>query len=231
MTVFVDTSALLAILDGDDRFHQDASRVFRHLAGQTELLTHNYVHLETHALASRRLGTEVARRLVDELLPALATHWVDQPLHDAATAAWRSSASPASLTDHVSFELMRRRSISEAFTFDSDFQVMGFARPRIPGSPADRHRLAEHAELYAEAGATGELDVVSVAEIAARSGRPISTIQSWRRRHPDFPVPVASLAAGPVWTWPVVERWIKARRGLGHRTGPHRLASSRSEAL
>jgi hypothetical protein len=136
---------------------------------------------------------------------------VDQPLHDAATAAWRSGSSPASLTDHVSFEVMRRRAIHEAFTFDADFEVRGFRRPTLAGSSSDRRGLAERPAQYSETITNGELDVVSVAEIAARSGHPISTIQSWRRRHPDFPAPVATLAAGPVWTWPVVERWIGAR--------------------
>ena len=78
-----------------------------------------------------------------------------------------------------------------------------------------RGRLAEKAAPY-ERSLSGESDLVGVAEIAARSGHPTSTIQSWRRRHPGFPMPFAHLASGPVWRWPSVEAWI---RGEPRRPG------------
>jgi len=55
-------------------------------------------------------------------------------------------------------------------------------------------------------------DLVSVTEIAARTGRSVHTVQSWRRRHHDFPKPLVQLAAGPVWTWPAVSGWIASRK-------------------
>jgi hypothetical protein len=57
-------------------------------------------------------------------------------------------------------------------------------------------------------------DIVSVSEIAQRSGRPISTVQTWRRRYESFPRPAAQLAVGPVWSWSDVERWA-ARHAAG----------------
>ena len=211
VTVFVDTSALLAILDEDDQFHREAAETFRALLGTAELITHNYVEVECLALVRRRLGRGAVVQLTDNIFPALTTIWVDEPLHRAASAAQRAAGSSISLVDQVSFEVMRREGIVTAFAFDTDFEAQGFARPAVPGRAEDRGRLREVPASY-QPGSTEPSDLVSVAEIAARADRPINTIQSWRRRHRDFPEPVVSLAAGPVWTWPAVERWIDARR-------------------
>ena len=54
--IFVDTSALLALLDRDDEFHARAATVIRSLGADDALLTHEYVIVETTALAQRRLG-------------------------------------------------------------------------------------------------------------------------------------------------------------------------------
>lgn len=75
----------------------------------------------------------------------------------------------------------------------------------------------ENHDKYLAAG-----DLVSVAEIAQRLGRPVSTVQTWRRRYETFPGPLAALAAGPVWDWDDVEQW--ARR---HAAGETRRRRSR----
>jgi uncharacterized protein len=211
VTVFVDTSALLAILDEDDQYHREAAETFRALLVTTELVTHNYVEVECLALARRRLGRGAVVQLTDNIFPALMTIWVDEPLHRAALAAQRAAGSSTSLVDQVSFEVMRREGIGTAFAFDTDFEAHGFARPALPDRPEEGGRLRELPAPY-QPRAAEPSDLVSVAEIATRAGRPVNTIQSWRRRHRDFPEPVASLATGPVWTWPVVKRWIDARR-------------------
>jgi len=52
--------------------------------------------------------------------------------------------------------------------------------------------------------------LVGAHEIAARLGvRHPQTIHSWRRRHSEFPKPVAKLAQAMVWHWPDVERWAR----------------------
>jgi hypothetical protein len=54
-------------------------------------------------------------------------------------------------------------------------------------------------------------DLVSASEIATRLGakRP-GVVHDWRRRHPDFPEPIARLALGYVWSWRDVEAWARA---------------------
>ncbi|MGZ8722393.1 MAG: type II toxin-antitoxin system VapC family toxin [Aeromicrobium sp.] len=219
MKVFVDTSALLAILDEDDRYHREAAETFRALMVDTELVTHNYVEVETLTLARRRLGPGSVALLTDRLLPSLTTIWVDESLHRAALAAHRGAGTSVSLVDNVSFEVMRREGIDQAFAFDADFEAQGFRRPVIDDRVRQGRGLGEAATPYGT-DVTEAAELVSVSEIASRARRPISTIQSWRRRHRDFPQPVASLAAGPVWRWPIVEGWIAnraTRRQLAHR--------------
>jgi uncharacterized protein len=204
--VFVDTSALYALLDEDDRWHWEAARDFRWLAVNAELVTHNYVVLEAIALARPRLGVAAVDRLVDALLPLLTTIWVDEATHNAALELHRAGGRP-SLVDQVSFVVLRHAGLEVAFAFDPDFERQGYRRPVVPAEHPPRS-VHEDAQPYASgAGA----DLVSVTEMATRSGRSINTIQSWRRRHSDFPAPVVQLAAGPVWSWPVVETWISTR--------------------
>ena len=53
--------------------------------------------------------------------------------------------------------------------------------------------------------------LVGTAEIAARLGvkRP-QVVHDWRRRHPDFPEPIAVVSGVHVWAWPDVKRWAIA---------------------
>ncbi len=222
MTVFVDTSALIALLDEDDQHHLEASSTFRSLLGQgAELITHNYVHVESIAVVDRRLGPEAMRRLVDSLLPVLDTIWVDEAHHRAALVAHRFTGVKVSLVDQVSFAVMRGHGIDNALAFDADFQAQGFRRPTVTAETRQGRRIREVPQVYAASESDGS-DLVSVSEISARSGRPINTIQSWRRRHRDFPEPVAQLAAGPIWSWPTVAQWISTRNGAQSVAGPMR---------
>jgi predicted DNA-binding transcriptional regulator AlpA len=51
-------------------------------------------------------------------------------------------------------------------------------------------------------------DLVGAHEIAARLGvaRP-QVVHEWRRRHPDFPEPVATLRTALIWDWADVKKW------------------------
>ena len=126
MRVFVDTSALYALLDRDDACHERALRARDLLLGE-ELLTHSYVVVETVSLVRRRLGSDAAARLIDEMLPALNIVDVDETLRARAFAAFRAAVtSHVSIVDRTSFELMRTLGISRAYALDADFEAEGF---------------------------------------------------------------------------------------------------------
>jgi uncharacterized protein len=126
LLIFVDTSALYALLDRDDRFHDEAKRTFATLENE-ERVTHGYVLVETTAIAHRRLGEIAVRRFVHELVPVLSTVWIDEATHAAGVAALLAALpTRISLVDFVSFEVMRERGISRAFAFDEDFSAAGF---------------------------------------------------------------------------------------------------------
>ena len=128
MSVFLDTSALFAVLDADDRYHAGADEVWRELiAGTEDLVSTNYVLVETFALIQRRLGMEAVRTLEEDILPLVRVLWIGESDHRSAVAAFLTAGRrELSLVDCVSFLVMRRQDIRVAFAFDQDFQAQGF---------------------------------------------------------------------------------------------------------
>ncbi len=124
---FVDTSALLAFLDRDAARHEAVVASMTEILRGGRALTHNYVLVETEALAHRRLGARVARRLLEDVVPALEIVWVDRDLHETAVVAHLGSLRrQSSLVDHVSFAVMRERGLRSALALDRDFAREGF---------------------------------------------------------------------------------------------------------
>jgi len=135
---FVDTAALLALLDGDDRFHSLAAAAWRSLLAQdARLVTSSYVLIETYALAQRRLGMDAVRALSWDFVPLLDIEWVNQDIHHAAlTVLLTAARRQLSLVDCTSFEIMRRRNLKQVFTFDIHFSEQGFEiMPALSDSP------------------------------------------------------------------------------------------------
>ena len=83
--IFVDASAFFACLYGDDEDHPDAVSVWRELAeSDVDLVTTNYVVVETLALIQRKAGAAVAR------MPAAA-----RPQSRRAVPSARAAMAPA----------------------------------------------------------------------------------------------------------------------------------------
>ena len=131
-TVFIDTSALYAVLDGDDIHHDRATRGWSSLLdglerGEVDGVTHSSVIVEATALVQHRLGMAATRVLLDDLLPLLRTVWVDATRHErAASALLAADRRRVSLVDWTSFCEMRAQAIEVALAFDDDFVDQGF---------------------------------------------------------------------------------------------------------
>lgn len=129
MTVFVDTSAWLSLIDADEARHHDALLIWQRLLEKdVPIVTTNYVLVETYALAQRRLGSAAVRVFSDDLLPVVEVEWIGREQHERAVSALiTASRRDVSLVDAVSFEAMRQRGIDSAFAFDRHFVEAGFS--------------------------------------------------------------------------------------------------------
>jgi predicted nucleic acid-binding protein len=127
MTVFVDTSALFALLDAADPAHAVATRCLVELhARRIPLVTHEFVVVETSALVQRRYA-DALHILHRRLLLVVDVVPVTRDDRDRATAALLAAPRGPSLVDRISFEVMRRDGLTEAFAFDRHFADEGFA--------------------------------------------------------------------------------------------------------
>jgi len=128
MNVFIDTSALLAVLDRSDERHAEAKRTWEEmLNGEHTLLCHNYILVETSAVLTRRIGMEAVRVFERDVVPVLRLVWVTREIHEAAVGAHLAASRRAlSLVDCASFEVMRRTGVREAFAFDPHFREFGY---------------------------------------------------------------------------------------------------------
>ncbi len=125
--VFVDTSALYALLVRGDDNHQAAldTALSLQTAGAS-LATSSFVVLETVALLQARVGVDAVRALYLDMLPLMEIVWIDSGLLDRAMRALLAASSRRiSLTDWTSITLMQERGWSQAFAFDEDFARQG----------------------------------------------------------------------------------------------------------
>jgi predicted nucleic acid-binding protein len=128
MNIFIDTSAFLAVLNANDRFHLPARNAWSDIitSGST-LFTSNYVILETTALLQHRFGIEALRLFESELLPVVEIAWVDEATHkQGMSTLLAANRRDLSLVDCTSFEMMRHRDMDRTFTFDPHFSEQGF---------------------------------------------------------------------------------------------------------
>jgi uncharacterized protein len=134
--VFLDTVGLLAIWDEDDQWHGAATSAFDQLKrSRRGLITTTYVLAECANSTARtafRLEVDVLRErleLAGGLILPGAEDW---------SAAWlayrRGEAGAAGLVDHLSFAVMRRLGLTDAFTNDRHFASAGFHILFWPGS-------------------------------------------------------------------------------------------------
>jgi len=130
VSVYIDTSAFLAVLDADDAHHPQAKAAWISLLESDEiLLCNNYVLIETHALVQHRLGMAAARAFVENVYPVLTIIWLNGDAHNQALSALlTANRRDLSLVDCASFITMRQLGINRAFTFDKHFAEQGFSQ-------------------------------------------------------------------------------------------------------
>ncbi|MCB0974887.1 MAG: PIN domain-containing protein [Actinobacteria bacterium] len=128
---FIDTSFFVALMRSRERHHDEA----RHLwaLDQGPLMTTVGVVGETWTFLRRREHHAAATRAVQAIRSSTRIVVVDTgPEEHEAAWAWlqQHDEHEYSFVDAVSFEVMRRRRLSEALAFDGDFTRAGFIEIR-----------------------------------------------------------------------------------------------------
>jgi predicted nucleic acid-binding protein len=124
--VFVDTSAVFALIDRSDGNHSAAKRRLKAMCSRrSEPVLTNFIVAECHALMLRRLGVDVARRWL------FGNTWRVESVAHADEIRAREIIQTYqdrsfSYTDATSFAVMERLGIQRAFAFDKHFEQYGF---------------------------------------------------------------------------------------------------------
>jgi len=126
--VFLDTVGLLALWDTAGQWHAAAEAAFRQVQGRrSAVVTTTFILLECGNAAARRtyrLDVCDLRRLLEQRKEVVA------PTTQDWTEAWqayeRGDCGQAGIVDHLSFSVMRRLGLTQAFTNDRHFQAAGF---------------------------------------------------------------------------------------------------------
>jgi uncharacterized protein len=126
--VFADTVGLIARWDASDQWHERAKAAFRDLLAQRAVLvTTTYVLLECGNASARYAYRETVVRFKQEAeAKGLVIHSNEADWQFAWDAYSRGDADLAGIVDQVSFQVMRRLKIREAFTNDRHFTAAGF---------------------------------------------------------------------------------------------------------
>jgi predicted nucleic acid-binding protein len=127
--VFVDTSAIAAVMNEGDQYHKEAVRGYKALIakGYSRVLT-NFVIAETHALLLNTTHN-----------PALGLTWLREVAYTDFTVIRPSKTEEKeavqlltnhrdklwSLVDALSFTIMEKLTIPYYFSFDEDFRQTG----------------------------------------------------------------------------------------------------------
>ncbi|HEX3045626.1 MAG TPA: PIN domain-containing protein [Bacillota bacterium] len=127
-SVYIDTSAFLAVLNADDAWHQRAAQLWFFLLDTgAKLFTNSLVLVETHALIQNRLGMDAVRTFTKNVLPVVKVQWMDEPLYQQSlTVLLSANRKNLSLVDCASFVTMSDLNLKKVFTFDAHFSEQGF---------------------------------------------------------------------------------------------------------
>jgi predicted nucleic acid-binding protein len=130
--IFVDTGAFYAVADSGDRNHRGACSVFEARGMAGELVTSDYVFVESWCLIRARLGRAAAVQYWDAMQSGVVRTYgvTTKDLANARSIASAWSDQDFSLVDCTSFALMERHRFDEALAFDNHFRIYRYGPGR-----------------------------------------------------------------------------------------------------
>lgn len=127
--VFLDTSFLVALEDKRDQDHQSAQNYWNQAKGSVTPVTTSYICDETVTLFYKRnlheKAVEIGERLIHS--PDMDFLHIDEEVFREGWEYFkRHQDKDYSLTDCISFVVMKKKRIQRVITFDVHFQQAGF---------------------------------------------------------------------------------------------------------
>jgi len=128
--IFVDTSAFRALLDKKDDFYDKAEELWEKIKKRNcFLLTSNFILDESYTLLKVRGNLGTAKEMKGFLINSEILIKICRVTVRDEVDAWKwfcQDWSKLSFTDCVSFAVMKRLGLKEAFSFDRHFVKAGF---------------------------------------------------------------------------------------------------------
>lgn len=124
--IMVDTSAIYALIDRSDDCHEKAKYLFKKLSERdVDLMLTNFILAETHALILSRLGHELAREWVKNLIWKIErVKEEDEKRAREIVITYKDKS--FSYTDATTFAVMERLKLEVALAFDNHFTQFGW---------------------------------------------------------------------------------------------------------
>jgi len=128
MVVFVDTSALYALMSQRDLNHKRAMAQWKQwVKSPVGFATSNYVIVEASSLIQNRLGMQALKEFNAVTLPLMDVYWISEEMHRRAIQILLNvNRRQLSLVDCSSFAVMNELGLNNAFAFDQHFAEQGF---------------------------------------------------------------------------------------------------------
>ena len=127
--LFLDTSALIAILNSRDQYHHTIRNYLQNRLQPPRGFTSNLILTEFLTFFARYGGLESALEFQTRFIrdAHFRVVWIGKNLHRLAGEVLKKySDQKISFTDAVSFVIMKKRKLTTALAFDDDFRKAGF---------------------------------------------------------------------------------------------------------
>jgi predicted nucleic acid-binding protein len=127
--VFLDTVGIMALWNVHDQWHSPATAIFHQLLNShCDLITTAYVMLECGNAAARTPFREDVNELRARLESRGGLIWANNAEWMAAWQEYQGGiAGDAGIVDILSFAVMRRLKLTDAFSNDHHFRIAGFS--------------------------------------------------------------------------------------------------------
>jgi predicted nucleic acid-binding protein len=135
MEYLIDTSALFALVNKEDRAHGEAMRIYNWVRqSRAELILLNFILAETHTLLRIRVGHENARAFLLMALRDYARERITVADEIVACRFLQGNPHPLQLSyfDAVLCAAADRLKIKKIFAFDTHFEQMGLELLKVP---------------------------------------------------------------------------------------------------